>query len=93
MILKIIFGGKIILKKPIPIFIVGVQRTGTTWIANIISNNSNVTACGAEKHKGIHESAFFSKLLGYCGDLKDNNKFIEFVSIFSKSDYFFNQWS
>lgn len=76
------------LKRPIPIFIVGVQRSGTTWLANVISNHSKIAAIQDEKHLGIHESAFFSIVANSYGDLRDDNEFIKFVGMFSKSDYF-----
>ena len=62
-----------------PIFIGGVARTGTTWLANIISRHSRVaciqgtTAAGMD---GVNESAFFSHIAGMFGDLKNSNNLI-----------------
>ncbi len=72
-----------------PTFVVGAQRTGTTWLANILCNHSQVTGIqGGIKQEGIHESAFFSHLAGKYGDLKNPNNLLQFIEIFANSDYF-----
>lgn len=73
---------------PNPIFVVGIQRSGTTWLANILCQHSNIVGIQAERHFGIHESAFFSHLKGRFGDLQDENNFIQFVEVLASSDYF-----
>jgi len=71
-----------------PIFIVGTNRSGTTWLANILANHSNIACVQAEEHFGILETGFFSTLPEYFGDIRDDDNFIVFVEAFSKSDYF-----
>lgn len=71
-----------------PIFVIGVQRSGTTWLANILCQHSKVCGVQAIRHHGIHESAFFSYILGRYEDLSEPNNFIEFLEAFSASDYF-----
>lgn len=71
-----------------PIFIVGTNRSGTTWLANILCNHSNIACVQAEEHFGILETGFFSTLPEYFGDIRDDDNFIVFVEAFSKSDYF-----
>ena len=71
-----------------PIFIVGTNRSGTTWLANILCNHSNIACIQAEEHFGILETGFFSNLPEYFGDIRDDDNFIVFVEAFSKSDYF-----
>jgi len=71
-----------------PIFVVGTHRSGTTWLANILCQHSSIVGIQAERHFGIHESAFFSHVRGRFGDLRDNNNFIQFVEVFGSSDYF-----
>ncbi len=72
-----------------PIFVVGAQRTGTTWLANILCNHSNVAGIqGGIKQEGIHESAFFSHLAGKYGDLRDPNNLVQFIEVFVNSDHF-----
>ena len=73
---------------PKPIFVVGVHRSGTTWLANILCQHSKIAGIQHERHFGIHESAFFDGIMGNFGDLRNDNDFIQFVEIFAISDYF-----
>ncbi len=43
-----------------PIFVLGLQRSGTTWIGNLLAAHPQVTALTDARHHGIHESLFFS---------------------------------
>ncbi|MHA1284992.1 MAG: sulfotransferase family protein [Promethearchaeota archaeon] len=71
-----------------PIFVVRPHRSGTTWIANILCQHSKIVGVQADEHHGIHESAFFSSVENYFGDLRNDNNFIIFVESFGSSDYF-----
>jgi hypothetical protein len=70
-----------------PLFVIGTQRTGTTWLANILCRHSKIAGVQSEPY-GIRESAFFSHIEGFFGDLKENNNFIHFIETFGSSDYF-----
>ena len=74
-----------------PIFVGGAVRTGTTWLANIISRHSKV-ACiqgviGVRKD-GVYESAFFSHVVGMFGSLENDNNLIQLIEVFASSSYF-----
>jgi hypothetical protein len=71
-----------------PIFILGVHRSGTTWVANILCSHHNIAGVQAPRHHGIHESAFFCTIKDRYGNLQDDNNYIEFLETFSASDYF-----
>jgi hypothetical protein len=71
-----------------PIFILGVHRSGTTWVANILCSHSNIAGIQATRHNGIHESAFFCTVMNRFGDIRNDNNYIEFLETFSNSDYF-----
>ena len=73
---------------PIPLFIVGSPRTGTTWLANILCQHSDIAGIQAKKHFGIHESSFFSHIENNYGSLKDNVNYLRFVKIFTATNYF-----
>lgn len=73
---------------PTPIFVIGPHRSGTTWLANILCRHTQVTGIQSTEHKGIHESAFFSHVDRHFGKLDNENAYIEFVEVFSSSDYF-----
>jgi hypothetical protein len=73
---------------PKPIFIIGVHRSGTTWLANVLCRHSNIAGIQNEKHFGIYESVFFNCVMANFRDLRNNNDFIQFVESFTVSDYF-----
>ena len=74
-----------------PIFVGGAARTGTTWLANIISRHSKVacvqgTAPG--EMDGVNESAFFSHIAGMFGNLEHDNNLIQLIEVFTNGNYF-----
>jgi hypothetical protein len=71
-----------------PIFVLGIQRSGTTWMANALSAHPAVTAVQAEDHQGVHESIFFSHFAAGYGDISDDERFERFVKDFAACDYF-----
>ena len=72
---------------PKPIFIVGNQRSGTTWLANILCQHSKIVGVQGEPI-GIRESTYFNLIEGFFGNIKDDNNFIQFIETFGSSDYF-----
>lgn len=70
-----------------PIFVVGSPRSGTTWLANVLCRHHQIAGVQAEPF-GIRESAYFSHIEGFFGNLKDDNNFIQFIETFGSSDYF-----
>lgn len=74
--------------KAVPIFVLGFQRSGTTWLANLVAEHPRVAAVQAEDHFGIHESIFFSHFARAYGDLEDDDDFARFARDFTGSDYY-----
>jgi hypothetical protein len=72
----------------VPIFVLGLQRSGTTWIANLLAGSGVVAAVTAEEHRGVHESVFFSHFAVAFGPLEDANARAAFKAAFAASDYF-----
>ncbi|WP_192361887.1 sulfotransferase [Mesorhizobium mediterraneum] len=71
-----------------PIFVLGIQRSGTTWLANMLAAHPLVAAVEAERHHGVHESVFFSHFARAYGDLTRPAAWDRFVKDFERSDYF-----
>lgn len=61
------------------IFVLGLQRSGTTWVANMLHGSGAVAAVAAEDHRGVHESIFFSHFAQLSGE--------RFRRAFAASDY------
>ena len=75
-------------KSVTPVFVLGLQRSGTTWLANLISNHADICSVGSVDHHGIHESIFFSHFAREYGDLTVTENYQRFIREFVKSDYF-----
>ncbi|SDD77096.1 Sulfotransferase family protein [Paracoccus isoporae] len=71
-----------------PIFILGLQRSGTTWLANMLAGSGAVAAVTAEEHRGVHESVFFSHFARAFGRFADPGARARFRTAFEASDYF-----
>ncbi|WP_186009170.1 sulfotransferase family protein [Tropicibacter naphthalenivorans] len=70
------------------IFILGLQRSGTTWTANMLAALPSVAAIQAGDHEGVHESIFFSHFAKAFGDWDDLPARRRFIEAFKQSDYF-----
>ncbi len=74
-----------------PIFLVGWRRSGTTWLGNLISQNTNIASIMGGKPGemgGCVESFYFSHLAGKFGDLKNCNNRIYFIEVFGSCTYY-----
>ncbi|WP_308918055.1 sulfotransferase [Jannaschia sp. LMIT008] len=70
------------------IFILGLQRSGTTWIANLLAGSGAIAAITAGDHRGVHESIFFSHFATAFGPLSDPGARHAFRAAFLNSDYY-----
>ena len=71
-----------------PVFVLGLQRSGTTWIANLLAGSGGVAAVTAAEHRGVHESLFFSHFATAFGPFDDAEARGRFRAAFAASDYF-----
>ncbi len=69
-----------------PLFILGKQRSGTTWLANQLSQHSQIAAVRNDHHGGLLESAYFSHIAGRYGDLSQKTNYVEFAEVMAVSD-------
>lgn len=74
--------------EPTPIFVLGLQRAGTTWVANCLGGHPDIAVIEAEDHRGAHESIFFSHFARAYGDLGDEAGYRRFLQDFMACDYF-----
>ncbi len=74
--------------RPTPVFVLGLDRSGTTWLANILANHPRAVAVQSEDHFGVHESIFFSHFARAYGDLGEEPNFRRFAADFTTSDYY-----
>jgi hypothetical protein len=72
----------------LPIFVIGRNRSGTTWLANQLCEHPDIVGVQHERHHGIHESAYFGRIDGRYGDLSERINYAEFVEVVSASDFF-----
>lgn len=72
----------------VPIFVLGLQRSGTTWIANLLAGSGAVAAVTAPEHHGVHESVFFSHFATAFGPFEDADARRAFEDAFATSDYY-----
>ncbi|MEM1373309.1 MAG: sulfotransferase [Pseudomonadota bacterium] len=70
-----------------PIFVLGLQRSGTTWLANLLEAHPGIAAVASEDHNGVHESIFFSHFARAFGPWEDSAARQAFREAYKHSDY------
>lgn len=71
-----------------PIFVFGKQRSGTTWLTNILESHRDIYTPTHIEHYGQKESFFFTKILPYCNHGRTKEDLFASHSIFIQSDFF-----
>ena len=69
-----------------PVFILGLQRSGTTWLGNLLAAHPDVAVATDPAHHGIHESVFFSHF-ARAWDWTDGVSRATALRAFAASDY------
>jgi hypothetical protein len=75
-------------RPPTPILVVGMNRSGTKWLSNILCNHPDVFGVLSERHGGILETNLFGKMQALIGDLERVEHFVAFVELWSQTDFF-----
>jgi len=73
---------------PTPIFVIGMNRTGTKWLSNLIANHPEVIAVQHERHTGILETNVFDAWPRKFPDLSPPDEYVGFVELWSRTDFF-----
>jgi len=74
--------------RPIPIFVIGMNRTGTKWMSNLIANHPEVIAVQHERHTGILETNVFDAWPRKFPDLSLPDEYVGFIELWSRTDFF-----
>lgn len=72
---------------PRPVFVLGIQRSGTTLAANLLAAHPLIAGVTAARHQGVHESVFFSHFARMFGPWDDPAARARALGSFGKSDY------
>ena len=72
----------------VPVFVLGMQRSGTTLAANLLEADPRIAAVSAEAHRGVHESVYFSHFARAFGPCENDQARARFIAAFASSDYF-----
>jgi hypothetical protein len=71
-----------------PIIIVGINRSGTHWVANILSNNPHVATVQYERGGGAFETNMFTNFPKSFGDLKYPDNYVGLIELWAETDFF-----
>jgi len=72
----------------VPVFVLGMQRSGTTFAANLLEADPRIAAVAAQAHRGVHESVYFSHFARAFGPWENDQSRREFMTAFVSCDYF-----
>lgn len=70
-----------------PLFVLGLQRSGTTWLANLLCSQPEIAGVVAEDHNGVHESIFFSHFVKQFSPEADPEQRNRMLLALQQSDY------
>ena len=71
------------------IIIIGMDRSGTKWISNEISNHPDIIAIRDEEHNGILETNMFTMFLNNF-NIENLDEYIGLIELWSQTDFFQN---
>lgn len=71
-----------------PIFVVGMNRSGTKWLSNLIANHPDVTAVQHEDHTGILETNAFDAWSSKFPDPGLGDDYVALAEAWVRADFF-----
>lgn len=75
-------------RAPVPILVVGRNRSGTKWLSNVLLNHPRIAGVQAEGHAGIVETTLFGTMDRLVGDIRSTENYIAFLLLWSATDFF-----
>lgn len=70
------------------ILVVGMNRSGTKWLSNILSCHSQITSIQSKSHGGILETNMFGNFQNYFPHLNTKENYTAFIEMWSQTDFF-----
>lgn len=70
-----------------PILVVGLIRSGTKWLSNILCNHSDVAGIQCERARGILETNMFHRMQTKF-DLRSADDYVGFIELWSRTEFF-----
>lgn len=70
-----------------PIFIIGMNRSGTKWLSNLLCNHSQISCIQSVKAKGILETNIFVQMQNKF-DIALLDDYIGFIQVWSETNFF-----
>ncbi len=71
-----------------PILVVGMNRSGTTWLTNILCNHPQIAGVQSPDHYGIIETNMFGHFQEMFGDLRFEENYRGLIELWSRTDFF-----
>lgn len=75
------------MEKATPILVIGMNRSGTKWLSNILCNHPDVIGVQSERARGILETNMFGTMQTKF-DLSSPDDYVGFLKLWSFSDFF-----
>jgi hypothetical protein len=74
--------------KAVPLIVVGMNRSGTKWLSNILCNHPEVAGIQSPLHTGILETNFFGTVQRMFGEELPVDHYVGLVEMWAQSDFF-----
>jgi hypothetical protein len=74
--------------QPVPLIVVGMNRSGTKWLSNILCNHPDVAGIQSPLHTGILETNFFGTVQRIFGDSLTVDHYVGLVEMWAQTDFF-----
>jgi len=76
------------MKRIKPIIVIGMNRSGTKWLSNILCNHSDVICIQSEKAYGILETNMFGVMQKKFGDISTIENYTGFIELWAQTNFF-----
>lgn len=74
--------------KPVPLIVIGMNRSGTKWLSNILCNHREVAGIQSALHTGVLETNFFGTVQRLFGEELSVDHYVGLLEMWAQSDFF-----